>query len=207
MKQVCRVYLRASTLEQDATRAHNEVMQFAKDNNLYVAAKYIANESGASLARPELMRLIDEAQEGDILLVEEVTRLSRLTATDWEALKAMLHAKRIRVVALDLPTSHQLVKTGDDFTGRMLDALNGMMLDMLAAIARKDYDDRRKKQAQGITKAKAAGKFKGRPDDALKQARVADALKAGMTQRKVAEVCGVSLALVNKVAKGLKDNA
>lgn len=207
MKQICRVYLRASTEQQDATRANDEVMQFAKDNNLYVAAKYVANESGASLARPELMRLIDDAQEGEILLVEEVTRLSRLTATDWEALKAMLQAKRIRVVALDLPTSHQLVKSGDDFTGRMLDALNGMMLDMLAAIARKDYDDRRKKQAQGITKAKAAGKFKGRPDDVQKQARVADALRAGMTQRKVAEVCGVSLALVNKVAKGLKDNA
>lgn len=207
MKQICRVYLRASTEQQDATRANDEVMQFAKDNNLYVAAKYVANESGASLARPELMRLIDDAQEGEILLVEEVTRLSRLTATDWEALKAMLQAKRIRVVALDLPTSHQLVKSGDDFTGRMLDALNGMMLDMLAAIARKDYDDRRKKQAQGITKAKAAGKFKGRPDDVQKQARVADVLRAGMTQRKVAEVCGVSLALVNKVAKGLKDNA
>ncbi|EHN8901488.1 resolvase [Klebsiella pneumoniae] len=207
MKQICRVYLRASTEQQDATRANDEVMQFAKDNNLYVAAKYVANESGASLARPELMRLIDDAQEGEILLVEEVTRLSRLTATDWEALKAMLQAKRIRVVALDLPTSHQLVRTGDDFTGRMLDALNGMMLDMLAAIARKDYDDRRKKQAQGITKAKAAGRFKGRPDDVQKQARVADALKAGMTQRKVAEVCGVSLALVNKVAKGLKNNA
>jgi len=204
MKQICRVYLRASTEQQDANRANDEVMLFAKDNDLYVAAKYVANESGASLARPELMRLISDAQEGEILLVEEVTRLSRLTATDWEALKAMLQAKRIRVVALDLPTSHQLVKTGDDFTGRMLDALNGMMLDMLAAIARKDYDDRRKKQAQGITKAQAAGKFKGRGVDVELHKRVASALASGLTQRAVAQVVGCSLATVSKVAKAGK---
>ena len=33
---------------------------------------------------------------------------------------------------------------GDEFTGRMFDAINGMLLDMLAAIARKDYTDRRR---------------------------------------------------------------
>lgn len=29
----------------------------------------------------------------------------------------------------------------DAFTGRVSDALNGMFLDMLAAVARKDYND------------------------------------------------------------------
>lgn len=29
----------------------------------------------------------------------------------------------------------------DDFTSRMFEAINGMLLDMLAAVARKDYDD------------------------------------------------------------------
>ena len=37
----------------------------------------------------------------------------------------------------------------DDFTSRMFEAVNSMMLDMIAAIARKDYVDRRKRQAQG----------------------------------------------------------
>jgi DNA invertase Pin-like site-specific DNA recombinase len=32
----------------------------------------------------------------------------------------------------------------------MFDALNSMLLDMLAAIARKDYEDRRRRQSQGI---------------------------------------------------------
>jgi DNA invertase Pin-like site-specific DNA recombinase len=43
----------------------------------------------------------------------------------------------------------------DDFTSRMFEAINGMLLDMLAAVARKEYDDRRWRQAQGQAKAKA----------------------------------------------------
>jgi hypothetical protein len=38
----------------------------------------------------------------------------------------------------------------------MFAAIKAMMLDMLAAMARKDYDDRRRRQAEGITRAKAA---------------------------------------------------
>ncbi len=49
----------------------------------------------------------------------------------------------------------------DEFTSRMSEAINNMMLDMIAAIARKDYDDRRRRQRQGIAKAKEQGLYKG----------------------------------------------
>lgn len=42
-----------------------------------------------------------------------------------------------------------------DFTSRMFEAINVMMLDMLAAVARKNYKDRRRRQAQGIVKAQS----------------------------------------------------
>jgi DNA invertase Pin-like site-specific DNA recombinase len=47
----------------------------------------------------------------------------------------------------------------------MFEAINGMMLDMLAAVARKDYEDRRRWQYQGQAKAKAGGKYVGRPEN------------------------------------------
>ena len=47
----------------------------------------------------------------------------------------------------------------------MFAAINAMLLDMLAAVARKDYEDRRRRQAQGQAKAKAEGKYRGRPED------------------------------------------
>src|SRR3982074_3340763 len=100
-----RGYLRASTSEQDANRAKDQLKAFAAERGLKVAAWYVENESGTKLARPELFRLLADSQPGDILLVEQVDRLSRLTAADWERLKADLTVRRVRVVGRDLPTS------------------------------------------------------------------------------------------------------
>jgi DNA invertase Pin-like site-specific DNA recombinase len=90
---------------QDAHRARDQLKAFASERGLTIAAWYVENESGAKLARPELFRLLADAHPGDILLVERVDRLSRLIAEDWERFKADLTARRVRVVARDLPTS------------------------------------------------------------------------------------------------------
>jgi DNA invertase Pin-like site-specific DNA recombinase len=177
-----RGYLRASTEDQDASRARGQLEAFATERGLKVAAWYIENEGGAKLARPELFRLLADARPGDVLLVEQVDRLSRLTTVDWERLKAEIAARRVRVVALDLPTSWTLANPGsDDFTARMLDALNGMMLDVLAVVARKDYEDRRRRQAQGQARARAAGRYKGRPENAKRNAGIVRMLASGMS--------------------------
>src|ERR1700730_14722072 len=78
--QMCfiRAYLRASTDEQDAARARGQVEAFAAERGMQIAAWYVENESGASLARPELFRLLADAHEGDILVVKQVDRLTRL---------------------------------------------------------------------------------------------------------------------------------
>lgn len=187
-----RAYLRASTKEQDASRAQSDLKRFASERGLQIAATYLENESGASLKRPELFRLLSDCQPGDVLLVEQVDRLSRLNAEDWEKLKSEIKARGIRVVALDLPTSWNLATASkDDIQSRMLDAINGMMLDMLAAIARKDYEDRRRRQAQGIEKAKERGAFKGRPEDEERNAVLTRMLKAGLSWEDIRETTKV----------------
>lgn len=200
-------YLRASTTQQDATRAKGQLDEFAKVNGMTISSYFTENESGASLKRPELFRLLDIAQKGDVLLVEQVDRLSRLSGEDWNKLRSLINEKGVRVVALDLPTSHQLIQSGDEFTSRMLEALNGMMLDMLAAIARKDYTDRKRRQAQGIIKAKSDGKYKGRPEDTQRNERIAKLLQAGMSYSDVMEAVNCSRATVAKVSKSLKELA
>ena len=128
-------YLRASTKEQDANRARQALESFAHNAEQKISGWFIENDSGATLRRPELFRLLDIAQGGDILLVEQVDRMSRLNTQDWELLKSQITGKGIRIVALDLPTSHQFINTDrDEFTQRMLTALNSMMLDMLETI-------------------------------------------------------------------------
>ena len=194
-----RAYLRASTDEQDARRARAQVEAFAAERGLNVVGTYAENESGAKLARPELFRLIADSRPGDVLLVEQVDRLSRLSDADWRELRAELDTKQVRVVALDLPTSWQLAASGDEFTARMFAALNAMMLDMLAAVARKDYDDRRRRQAQGVMKAKAEGKYRGRPEDTDRNAGIAGMLRSGMSWTEIQAATGCSRATIAKV--------
>lgn len=199
-----RAYLRASTKETDANRAKEQLEQFAADKGLKIAAFYVENESGAALQRPALMDLIADASKGDILLLEQVDRLSRLDKTDWETLKTTLKEKQIKVVALDLPTSWMM--TVDDPTmSRIFEAFNDMMLDMLAAIARKDYEDRRRRAAQGIEKAKAKGIYKGRKEDADRNALIQRHLKAGQSSwNEIMELVGCSRGTVAKQAALLK---
>ena len=196
-----RAYLRASTSEQDANRARDQIEAFAAERGLPIVATYVENKSGAKLARPELFRLLADCKPCDVLLIEQVDRLSRLTESDWRKLRTELDARQIRVVALDLPTSWQLAAPADEFTGRIFAAINGMMLDVLAAVARKDYDDRRRRQAQGQAKARAEGKYRGRPEDTARLDGISAMLRGGLSWSAIQDATGCSRATIAKVAR------
>lgn len=200
-----RAYLRASTEDQDADRARHDLERFASERGLQVASWYVENESGATLNRPELFRLINDAHTGDVLLVEQVDRLSRLNEADWETLKQHLAAKRIRVVALDLPTSWGGAGVNlDETTQALLDAVNRMLLDVLAVVARKDYTDRRRRQDQGIAKAKQEGRYKGRQVDTERHAAIAGLLDKGLSWSQVCAVTKASRSTVLRVVNARK---
>jgi DNA invertase Pin-like site-specific DNA recombinase len=197
-------YLRASTKEQDAGRAKDALLLFANEHDLIISAFFEENESGATLQRPELFRLLEIAQKGDVLLVEQIDRISRLKDDDWHSLKTIIKAKGLKVVSLDLPTSHQFAVVNDEFTGRMLSAINDLMLDMLAAIARKDYEDRRRRQKEGIVKAKSEGRYPGRPRDVELQLRIEGLLSDKKSYDYIQHILGCSRTTISKVSKKLK---
>ncbi len=89
----------------------------------------------------------------------------------------------------------------DDFTARMFDAINGMMLDMLAAVARKDYEDRRRRQSQGQARARAEGLYKGRAENVARNNGIAAMLRAGSSWSQIQAATGCSRATVAKIAK------
>lgn len=197
-----RSYLRASTIDQDATRARAALDAFAAERGLTIASSYVENGSGSRLDRPELFRLLNDSRPGDVLLIEQVDRLSRLDEADWLKLRAMLDAKQVRVVALDLPTSWTMMTdTADEFTRRMFASINAMMLDMLAAMARKDFTDRRRRQAEGIAKAKVEKRFQGRPEDVQRNAGITKMLEAKVSWTQIQDATGCSRATIAKLAK------
>ena len=202
-----RAYLRASTEDQNAERAREQLIQFAHEHGHKIASFYIENESGATLERPELHRLIADAQEGDVLLVEQIDRLTRLRIAEWESLKATIKGRHLLIVATDLPTSHGAMNvntSGDEFTGRMLQAVNDMMVDMLAAIARKDYETRRDRQAQGIEDAKKRGAYRGRPADEKRNQGIAKRLLKKQSWTDIEKLEGCSRSTIARISKELK---
>ena len=202
-----RAYLRASTKEQDAKRAKSELIAFANDHGHKVAAFYVENESGATLIRPQLMQLIDDASDGDVILVEQIDRLARLNQADWDTLKRMLSEKKLAVVSKELPTSYMALKleSSTEFMSSVLQAINSMMLDMLAAIARKDYEDRRSRQMQGIARAKAEGKYSGRRKDTEKRKIIVSLLKSGHSYSEIQATAKCSRQLIASLSNELKN--
>jgi len=202
-----RAYMRASTDEQDAERAKADLIQFANEHDQQIACFYSENESGATLKRPELMRLIKDSSHGDAILIEQVDRLARLNDHDWQTLKSMLSQKNIAIVSKELPTSWAALDSNNDktgFTASMIAAINAMMIDMLAAIARKDYDDRRRRQKQGIEKARANGLYKGRQDNIELQSKIEKLLISGITYSEITNILTCSRATIAKVSKRLQ---
>lgn len=96
-------------------------------------------------------------------------RLSRLDCATWGQLRDRIARANRQVVSLHLPLPHALLRPaaagGDGLQEWVTRALSQMLLEFMAAFARKHYETRRARAAQGIAKAKAVGVYKGRPRD------------------------------------------
>ena len=199
------LYLRASTKDQDAHRAKVALEAFATEKGLTIAGVYAENISGTKLNRPELLSLLDTAESGDVLLVESVDRLSRLSQTDWDTLRATIKAKGLRLVIADLPTSHMLVQdTG--ITGQIMDVINNMLIELMATMARLDQDKRVERINQGLANKRAAEpdwKPAGKGRNAAKWAKVQSLMQKHpkMSADEIAKLADCGVATVYRIKR------
>jgi len=194
-----RIYVRASTKDQDAERALDDLNKFSSTIQ-GVAVEYIENESGTKLNRPILNKLLGDAENGDILLVESVDRLSRLKQDEFEILKGRIKDKGLKLVVADLPTTHMLVSSGDSITGSILNLINNMLIDLLATMARLDNDKRRERIKQGLERS--GYKPSGKKADYTKHARIKELNNKGLTKEEISKAVGCGIATVYRVLKG-----
>src|SRR5690606_3251090 len=194
-----RIYVRASTKDQDAERALSDLIEFSNEyGSEYV--EYVENESGTKLNRPILTRLLNESKQGDILLVESVDRLSRLEQSDFEILKQQIKGKGLRLVVADLPTTH-VINSG--MTGEILNVINSMLIDLLATMAKLDNDKRKERIKQGLERS--GYKPTGKKANTAKHERIKHLLSVGgMTKEEIAKAVDCGIATVYRVAKELK---
>jgi Site-specific recombinases, DNA invertase Pin homologs len=202
------LYLRASTKDQDANRAKVPLELFAVEKGLSIAGVYAENISGTKLNRPELLTLLDTAESGDVLLVESVDRLSRLSQADWDALKSTIKAKGLRLVVADLPTSHMLVEA-KGITGQIMDVINNMLIDLMATMARLDQEKRVERIKQGLDNKRAAEpewKPSGKGRNATKWANVQSLMikHPTMSADQIAKLADCGVATVYRIKKETK---
>ena len=195
-----RIYLRASTKDQDAERALQILQDLNQNLNLGETIVYVENYSGMKLDRPELNKLLSEANQGDTLLVESIDRLSRLTQRDFQELKRRIQEKGLRLVVADLPTTYQMIQTSDSITNSILDLINNMLIDLLATMARLDNEKRIERIKQGL--ARSGYKPTGKKANEAKHKRIKELLAAGnMTKEEIAKAVNCGVATVYRVAK------
>jgi DNA invertase Pin-like site-specific DNA recombinase len=137
--------------------------------------------------REELQRALEYVREGDTFTVTRLDRLAR-SLVDLRKIVDALTAKGVgfRVLQQSIDTTRS--------EGRLL-------LNLLASFAEFETDIRKERQMEGIAKAKAAGKYRGRPAT-IDPTKIA-ALKAeGLGASAVAKRLGVSRATVYRVLGG-----
>lgn len=194
-----RIYVRASTKEQDAERALDDLVMFSKKyGDKYVS--YVENHTGTKLERPELTKLLNESNNGDILLVESVDRLSRMKQDDFEKLKVILKDKGLRLIVADLPTTQIELKEGDDTTGSILELINKLLIDLLATMARLDNEKRKERIKQGLQRS--GYKPTGKKADTAKHKQILELSAHGnLTKDQIAKLADVGVATVYRVLR------
>ncbi|MFH4617708.1 recombinase family protein [Vibrio furnissii] len=162
-------YIRVSTVEQNTERQLSGCgITFDK--------VYEDKASGGSTNRPELAKLMDYAREGDTIHVHSIDRLAR-SLDDLRKLVTGWNKKGITV---------RFHKEGLHFTADDTTPIAELMLNMLGAVAQFERSIIRERQAEGIAKAVAKGKFKGRQADTERHANIHTLRASGMSIRKIA---------------------
>ncbi|MFK5980373.1 MAG: recombinase family protein [Rhizobiaceae bacterium] len=148
--------------------------------------------SSRASQRPQLAAALEYMREGDTLVVTKIDRLAR-SVRDLSDLVDTLKAKGVDIRFLANPNMNT-------------ESANGkLMLSVLGAIAEFERDLMLERQREGIAKAKAEGKYKGRKATAM--AKGGDVLRLkteGKTVNEIIEEAGVSRASVFRILKAFK---
>jgi DNA invertase Pin-like site-specific DNA recombinase len=163
-------YARTSTVDQQAGFE-------AQHRDLKAAGcrKVFSEQASAVGDRAQLDAVLDYCREGDTLVVTKLDRLAR-SARHLSELVDSLEGKGVTLRILN-------------FGGDAVDtrgATGRLMLNMFAAMAQFEREMMLERQREGIARAKAEGKYKGRKPTA--RAKAQDALRLFREGKKVAHI-------------------
>lgn len=174
-------YRRVSSLDQNLDRQNLGHLDKVFEEKL----------SGSSAKhRPELQAMIDFAREGDEVIVWSIDRMAR----DLRDLQAILHT------LLEKQVSITFISENLTFSATSHDPFAKLQLHLMGAFAEFERAIIRKRQAEGIAKAKARGVYKGRKVS-IDYQKVMQLKNEGLGPTKIAAAMGISRVSVYRALK------
>lgn len=181
-------YARTSTTEQ---RAGLE----AQERDLAAAGvvRLFREQTSATGPRKALQEALEFVREGDTLVVTKLDRLARSVGdllTLMQAVEDKGASLRILNLSLDSQTA----------TGKL-------MLNLISSIAQFERELMLERQREGIAKAKAEGRYKGRKPTAKAKAKDVIALSTkGLTRDQIASELNIGVASVYRILAEARTN-
>ena len=147
-------YIRVSEKKQKIDRQIDFFTEFEipKEN------VFVDRQSGKDFNRPAYKKLFRKLKPGDTLYIKELDRLGR-NKDEIKAELSRLQNKKVHVRIANIPTTMQDFGEAD----WVLDMVNNIMVEVLAAVAEQERIMNHKRQAEGIAAAKLRGVHMGRP--------------------------------------------
>lgn len=170
-------YARVSSTGQSLDIQHEALLEAGCEK---VFAEKVSGRSTKD--RFELMQAMDFVREGDTLVVTRLDRLAR-SVGDLHRIIERLNQKQVAFRCLNQSGVDTSSSTGK------------LMLAVLGAVAQFENDIRRERQTEGIAKAKAEGRYRGRPAT-IDPERVKELHGSGLGPAAIARQLGIGRASV-----------
>lgn len=160
-------------------------------------------QSGKDFERPEYIRMINELNEGDVVILHSLDRLGRnydMIIEEWHRITKTIKA-HIKVLDMSLLDTTAM---DNELLSRFL---SDLVLQVLSFVAENERTNIRKRQAEGIAIAKAQGKYKGgkpkKIDEDLFNSNLVEFRKGKITKSQFASNIGVCRNTLDKLLKNV----
>ena len=180
-------YARVSTDEQNLDRQIDALKEVGVDNRVLYQEKI----TGTKKDRPELQRMLEELNEGDTVIITDLTRISRSTKNLLDIIEKIKNKGA---------TIRSLKDTWLDTTSN--NPYNAFLLTVMSGLSQLERDLISQRTKEGLVSAKARGRNGGRPSKQNEKGEVVKALaNGGMKIVDIVKETGLSRSTVNRILR------
>jgi len=182
-------YIRVSSIDQNVARQRKSL------RDVGCTVMYEEKISGATMKRPELQRMLDNLEQGDVVYVHEISRLSR-SSKDLLEIVEQIKAKGASLKSI----SESWLDTTDQ------NPMTDFLLAIFSGLVEFERKMIRQRQKEGIEAAKQAGRYRGRKtelidggSEEMRLKAIVQAIKDGKTIREIRQIYRVGTGTIYNI--------